>query len=72
MRATDNVCYQYIIELHHNARRKRMWCIFYTCLSVHIMYIIHNKATFMAIENINPIIRISKKFTISNHLLTLN
>ena len=47
-------------------------CIFYICLSVHIMYIIHNKATFMVIDNINPIIRNSKNSTISTHLLALN
>ena len=45
---------------------------FYICLSVHIMYIIHNKAIFMVIDNINPIIRNSKNSTISIHLLTLN
>ena len=45
-------------------------CCFY-CLLVHIMYIIHNKATFTVIEIINPNIRTSKKFTINNHLLAL-
>ena len=37
---------------------------FYICLSVHIMYIIHNKATFMVNEIINPIIRKSRNSTI--------
>ena len=37
---------------------------FCSCLSVHIMYIIHNKATFMVNEIINPIIRKSRNSTI--------
>ena len=66
------MCATYMNRLHHKARRKRMWCFFYICLTVHIMYTIHNKATFMVIDNINPIIRNSKNSTISDHLLTLN
>ena len=45
---------------------------FYICLSVHIMYIIHNKAIFMVIENIKPIIRKSITSTIIPHLLALD
>ena len=45
---------------------------FYICSSVHIMYIIHNKATVMVIKVMNPIIRKSKNSTISDHLLALD
>ena len=49
---------------HHIASAKLSVVFFYICLSVQIMYIIHNKATFMVKEIINPIIRKSKNSTI--------
>lgn len=39
-------------------------CVVFYCLLVHIMYIIHNKATFIVNEIINPNIRKSKNSNI--------
>ena len=52
------------LDKHHIASAKPSVVFFYICLSVQIMYIIHNKATFMVKEIINPIIRKSKNSTI--------
>jgi hypothetical protein len=62
MRATECVLPNSIwLTPHCSAKHDAV--LFY-CLLVQIMYIIHNKATFMVTENINPNIRNSKKLTI--------
>ena len=69
MRATDNVCYH--IKCNNTFPLVKAECVVFYCLLVHIMYIIHNKATFIVIENISSKIKNSIKFTINNHLLAL-
>ena len=66
------MCATYIKRYTPHSSAKLNVVYFYICLSVHIMYMIHNKATFMVIEIINPIIRKSKNSTISDHLLALD
>ena len=70
MRVTEMWLPHKLLWQHIPTDESRMCCFY--CLLVHIMYIIHNKATFTVIENINPNIRNSKKFTINNHLLALD
>ena len=64
-------CDYHIICFSNTFQPTKAECVVFYCLLVHIMYIIHNKATFIVTENINPNIRNSKKFTINNHLLAL-
>ena len=61
---TNNVCYLKNFKDTPLALWKRMWCIFYCCLFDSIMYITLNKATFIVIEIINPIIKNIKKSNI--------
>ena len=70
MRTTENVVTT-IKSFNNTFPLVKAECVVFYCLLVHIMYIIHNKATFIVIENINPNIRNSKKSTINNHLLAL-
>ena len=70
MRVTE--CDYHYISNNNTFQPTKAECVVFYCLLVHIMYIIHNKATFIVIENINPNIRKSKKFTINNHLLALD
>ena len=69
MRVTE--CGYHINCFNNTFQPTKAECVVFYCLLVHIMYIIHNKATFTVIEIINPNIRNSKKFTINNHLLAL-
>ena len=66
------MCYPKYFEYTPHSSAKHNVVYFYICLSVHIMYTIHNKATFMVTEIINPKIRKSNNSTISDHLLALD
>ena len=61
MRATDDVVTTYIVITTHSLRSKsRMCCYFYSLsiiLFTYCMYIIINKATFMAKDTIKVIIK---------------
>ena len=70
MRVTE--CDYHYISNNNTFQPTKAECVVFYCLLVHIMYIIHNKATFIVIENKNPNIRNNKNFTINNHLLALN
>ena len=71
MRATEYVVTTIKVLTTHSFR-SRAECVVFYCLLVHIMYIIHNKATFIVTENINPNIRNSKNSTINTTSLLLN
>ena len=64
-----NVCY-HICMIKHYIAGKAKCSVFIYSLLVHIMYIIVNKATFIATEIINPIIRNSKNSTINTTSLS--
>ena len=70
MRVTE--CDYHYISNNNTFQPTKAECVVFYCLLVHIMYIIHNKATFIVIENKNPNIRNNKNFTINNHLLALD
>ena len=53
-----------------HCRTKAKCSVFIYSLFVHIMYITVNKATFIVIEIINPIIRNSKNSTINTTSLS--
>ena len=69
MRATDNVVTTLKGLTTHSLRSKAECVVFY-CLLVHIMYIIHNKATFIVRENPKAYIRVNIN-PINNHLFAL-
>lgn len=69
MRTTDNVVTTYNWLTTHSLRSKAECVVFY-CLLVHIMYTIHNKATFTVRENPKVYIRANIN-PINNHLLAL-
>ena len=71
MRATENVVTT-INSFNNTFPLTKAECVVFYCLLVHIMYIIHNKATFIVTENINPNIRNSKNSTINTTSLLLN
>lgn len=57
-----------MITTHHNGRIADV--LFFYSLFVQFMYINANKVTFIVIDIINPIIRISKKSTINTTSLS--
>ena len=64
----QNGCHKICLTTHCSAKQKCV-VIFYSLL-VHIMYMSVNKATFIVIEIINPIIRNSKNSTINTTSLS--
>jgi len=70
MRATDNVCYLYILIVYTTQLGKAKCGVFlYLFICPHY---VHNTAIFMVIENIKPIIMKRANSTIRPHLLTLD
>ena len=59
----------HIVVTTHLPTKAKMCCFIYS-LFVQIMYIIVNKATFIVIEIINPIVRNSKNSTINTTSLS--
>ena len=64
------LCYKISKTLHCSTKAK--CSVFIYSLLVQIMYITVNKATFIVIENITPIIRNNKNCTIKTTLLSHN
>lgn len=69
MRATENVVTT-INSYNNTFPLVKAECVVFYCLLVHIMYTIHNKATFIVRENPKAYIKVNIN-PINNHLLAL-